>query len=47
MRINDIFMIVLMVNACRNIDMLGLVVLACGMVYFATRLLQVKNGKKN
>lgn len=40
MRLSDIFMLVLVVNACRNIDVFSYIIFACSAVCVGMRILQ-------
>lgn len=40
MRLSDIFMLVLVVNACRNIDVFSYIIFACAAVGVGVRILQ-------
>ncbi len=40
MRLSNIFMLVLVVNACRNIDVFSYIIFACAAVCVGVRILQ-------
>lgn len=40
MRLSDIFMLVLVVNACRNIDVFSYIIFACAAVGVGVRIFQ-------
>lgn len=45
MKLSDIFMLVLVANAFRNIDMFSYIIFACAVVCAGVRFLQWREGK--
>lgn len=45
MKLIDIFMLVLVLNACRNIDIFGYIIFACAAVCAGVRFLQWREAK--
>ncbi|WP_405379550.1 hypothetical protein [Phascolarctobacterium sp.] len=46
MRLIDLVMATLMVNACKDIDIFSYIIFACGAVYVAARIWEVCHGRE-
>ena len=45
MKLSDIFMLVLVANACRNIDIFSYIIFACAAICVGVRFLQWREAK--